>query len=61
MLGEITHSVTAGCCSDNLCANINGYSQQRDLAEINPETTLIPFTQEKINTAQAGVEIKKNQ
>lgn len=57
MLVEITHPVTGGCCSFNLCANINGHSQQTDPAEINPETTLIPFTQEEINIALVGAEI----
>lgn len=57
VLGEITHPVTAGCSCNNLCANINGCSQQQDPAEINPETTLIPFTQGEINIALIGVEI----
>lgn len=51
VLGEITHPVTTGCCSGNLCANISGDSQPQDRAEINPEITLIPFTQKEINTA----------
>ncbi len=59
MLAEITHAVTADCCSFNLCANINGHSQQSDPAEINPETTLIPFTLEEINITPVGVEIDK--
>lgn len=61
VLSEITHPVTVMCCSGNLYANINGYTQQQDPAEINPETTLIPFTQEKIKIVLVGVEINKNQ
>lgn len=55
MLGEIKHPVTAGCSSLNLCANINGYSQQRHPGEIDPGTTLISFIQEEINIALVGV------
>lgn len=57
MLGEITHPVAAGRHSGDLCANINGRSQQQDPAEINPET--IPFTEEEIKIALVGVENDK--
>jgi len=59
VLGEITHAVTLGCCSRNLCAYINGPSQQQDPAEINLGSTLIPFTQEEINIALVGAEVNK--
>lgn len=61
VLNKITHPVAVSCCSGNLCANINGQSQQQDTAEINPETTLIPLTQEEINIALVCVKVDKNQ
>lgn len=59
VLSKIIHPMTAGRCSVNLCVNINEHSKQQHPAEINPETTLIPFTQEEINTALVGGEIDK--
>lgn len=60
VLRKITHPVAVSC-SGNLCANINGHSEQQDPAEINPETTLIQFTQEEINIALVGVKVDRNQ
>lgn len=59
MLGEIKHPVSVACSSFNLCANINGQSQQQEPAEINPETTRISFTQEEINISLVGAAIDK--